>query len=100
MTPAEIEEIIRNHFEEFVTRKNLGIGEVNFALDFVDHGAGVLSRWTASRTGRTMQYVGMEAATRVLWHRNLEDPQPADSRALGLPGESSPRLRLGLEERK
>jgi predicted SnoaL-like aldol condensation-catalyzing enzyme len=32
---------IRNHFEEFVNRKNLQIGEVNFAPSFVDHGADV-----------------------------------------------------------
>jgi hypothetical protein len=31
MTHAEMKKFIRNHFEEFVNRKNLGIGEVNFA---------------------------------------------------------------------
>lgn len=31
MTHAEMKEFIRNHFEEFVNRKNLRIGEVNFA---------------------------------------------------------------------
>jgi ketosteroid isomerase-like protein len=41
MTQAEMKEFIRHHFEEFVNRKNLGIGEVNFALGFVDHGADV-----------------------------------------------------------
>jgi len=41
MTHAEMKEFIRNHFEEFVNRKNLGIGEVNFAPGFVDHGADV-----------------------------------------------------------
>ncbi len=39
MTHAEMKEFIRNHFEEFVNRKNLPIGEVNFAPGFVDHGA-------------------------------------------------------------
>jgi hypothetical protein len=39
MTLAEMKEFIRNHFEEFVNRKNLEIGEVNFAPGFVDHGA-------------------------------------------------------------
>jgi len=38
MTHAEMKEFIRNHFEEFVNRKNLPIGEVNFAPGFVDHG--------------------------------------------------------------
>ena len=41
MTHAEMKEFIRNHFEEFVNRKNLRIGEVNFAPGFVDHGADV-----------------------------------------------------------
>ena len=41
MTLAEMKEFIRNHFEEFVNRKNLRIGEVNFAPGFVDHGADV-----------------------------------------------------------
>lgn len=41
MTLAQAKEFVRNHFEEFVNRKNLKIGEVNFAADFVDHGADV-----------------------------------------------------------
>ena len=41
MAHAEMKEFIRNHFEEFVNRKNLAIGEVNFAPGFVDHGADV-----------------------------------------------------------
>jgi predicted SnoaL-like aldol condensation-catalyzing enzyme len=41
MTHTEMKEFIRNHFEEFVNRKNLRIGEVNFAPEFVDHGADV-----------------------------------------------------------
>jgi predicted SnoaL-like aldol condensation-catalyzing enzyme len=41
MTHTEMKEFIRNHFEEFVNRKNLRIGEVNLAPEFVDHGADV-----------------------------------------------------------
>jgi predicted SnoaL-like aldol condensation-catalyzing enzyme len=41
MTHEEAKEFVRNHFEEFVNRKNLKIGEVNFAPEFVDHGADV-----------------------------------------------------------
>jgi predicted SnoaL-like aldol condensation-catalyzing enzyme len=41
MTHTEMKEFIRNHFEEFVNRKNVQIGEVNFAPEFVDHGADV-----------------------------------------------------------
>lgn len=39
MTLPEMKEFILNHFEEFVNRKNVHIGEVNFAPSFVDHGA-------------------------------------------------------------
>ena len=31
MTHAQMKKFIRNHFEEFVNRKNMGIGELNFA---------------------------------------------------------------------
>jgi predicted SnoaL-like aldol condensation-catalyzing enzyme len=41
MTHAECRDFIRNHFEEFVNRKNVEIGNVNFAPNFVDHGADV-----------------------------------------------------------
>jgi predicted ester cyclase len=40
-THAEAKEFIRNHFEEFVNKKNVEIGNANFAPDFVDHGADV-----------------------------------------------------------
>jgi len=57
MTHAEMKEFIRNHFEKFVNQKNLGIGEVNFAPEFVDHGADVPPGLPPGRTG-AMQYVG------------------------------------------
>jgi len=41
MTLAEMKDFVRNHFEEFVNRQNLAIADVNFAPDFVDHGADV-----------------------------------------------------------
>jgi hypothetical protein len=41
MTLREMKEFIRNHFEEFVNRKNTRIGEMNFAPEFVDRGADV-----------------------------------------------------------
>ena len=41
MTQAQAREFIRNHFEEFVNKKNVQIGNVNFAADFVDRGADV-----------------------------------------------------------
>src|SRR5216684_6975471 len=41
MTHREAREFIRNHFEEFVNKKNVHVGSLNFAADFVDHGADV-----------------------------------------------------------
>jgi len=56
MTQAEMKEFIRNHFEEFVNRKNLRIGEANFAPGFVDHGADVPAGLPPGPPG-AMQYV-------------------------------------------
>ena len=56
MTHAEMKEFIRNHFEEFVNRKNLRVGEVNFANGFVDYGADVPPG--LPRPAGAMQYVG------------------------------------------
>jgi len=41
MSIEEMKTFVRNHFEQFVNRKNLDIADVNFARDFVDHGADV-----------------------------------------------------------
>lgn len=41
MTHAQAKEFIRHHFEEFVNRKNVDIGNVNFAANFLDHGADI-----------------------------------------------------------
>ena len=41
MTFDEMKDFVRNHFEEFLNRKNLDIGDVNFAPEFVDHGTDV-----------------------------------------------------------
>ena len=43
MTHAQARDFIRNHFEEFVNKKNVQIGNVNFAADFVDHAMDVPS---------------------------------------------------------
>jgi len=57
MTHSEMKQFVRNHFEEFVNRKNLGIGKVNFAPEFVDYGADVPPGLPAGPEG-AMQYVG------------------------------------------
>jgi predicted SnoaL-like aldol condensation-catalyzing enzyme len=41
MTHEQMREFVRNHFEEFVNRKNLDMADVNFAPEFIDHGTDV-----------------------------------------------------------
>jgi len=53
----EMKAFIRNHFEEFVNRQNLDIADVNFASDFVDHGADVPAGTPPGPAG-AKQYVG------------------------------------------
>jgi len=57
MSLEEMKSFIRNHFEEFVNRKNIAIGDVNFASDFVDHGADVPPGTPPGPAG-AKQYVG------------------------------------------
>jgi predicted SnoaL-like aldol condensation-catalyzing enzyme len=72
MTHAEMKEFIRNHFEEFVNRKNLGIGEVNFAPEFADHGADVPPGLPPGREG-AIQYVGAALKKVPDLHVTIED---------------------------
>jgi predicted SnoaL-like aldol condensation-catalyzing enzyme len=57
MSLEEMKSFIRNHFEEFVNRKNLDIADVNFAPAFVDHGADVPPGTPPGPAG-AKQYVG------------------------------------------
>ena len=41
MTLEEMRQFVRNHFEEFVNRNNIDIGDVNFAPEFVEEGVDV-----------------------------------------------------------
>ena len=41
LTLQQMKEFIRIHFEQFVNQKNLDIADVNFAAEFIDHGADV-----------------------------------------------------------
>jgi predicted SnoaL-like aldol condensation-catalyzing enzyme len=56
-TLAEAKQFVRNHFEEFVNRKNLEVGRVNLAPEFVDHGADVPPGTPPGPAG-AIQYVG------------------------------------------
>jgi predicted ester cyclase len=57
MSLEEMKEFIRNHFEEFVNRKNLNIADANFDSDFVDHGTDVPPGTPPGPAG-ARQYVG------------------------------------------
>ena len=57
MSLDEMKSFIRDHFEEFVNRKNLDIADVNFASNFVDHGADVPAGIPSGPAG-AKQYVG------------------------------------------
>jgi predicted SnoaL-like aldol condensation-catalyzing enzyme len=57
MTHREAREFIRDHFEEFVNKKNVAIGNANFAPNFVDHGADVPPGMPPGPAG-AIEYVG------------------------------------------
>ncbi|GAC1639299.1 MAG: hypothetical protein NVS9B14_20400 [Candidatus Acidiferrum sp.] len=57
MTHEEMKQFILNHFEEFVNKQNLAIADVNFAPEFLDHGADV-PPGTAPGPAGAKQYVG------------------------------------------
>jgi predicted SnoaL-like aldol condensation-catalyzing enzyme len=57
LTFDALKEFVRNHFEEFVNRKNLDIADRNFAPEFVDHGSDVPPGLPPGPAG-AKQYVG------------------------------------------
>ena len=72
MTHSEARAFIRDHFEEFVNRKNVQIGNVNFAPDFIDHGADVLPGMPPGPAG-AMQYVAGALKRYPDLHVQIED---------------------------
>lgn len=81
MTHGEMKEFIHNHFEEFVNRKNLRIGDVNFAPEFVDHGADVPPGLPPGREG-AIQYVGAALKKVPDLHVTIEDMIAEDDRVV------------------
>lgn len=81
MTHTEMKEFIRTHFEEFVNRKNLPIGEVNFAPEFVDHGADVPQGLPPGREG-AIQYVGAALKKVPDLHVTIEDMIAEDDKVV------------------
>ena len=81
MTHAEAREFIRNHFEEFVNKKNVQIGNVNFAADFVDHGADVPPGMPPGPAG-AIQYVGGALKRFPDLHVQIEDMIAEDDKVV------------------
>jgi predicted SnoaL-like aldol condensation-catalyzing enzyme len=54
----DLKTFVRNHFEQFVNQKNLAIADLNFASDFVDHGADVPPGMPPGPAG-AKEYVGI-----------------------------------------
>ena len=78
----EMKQFVRNHFEEFVNRKNLDVADVNFAPEFVDHGTDLDLIAEGDRVVARNLWTGTDAATHgkvafggvVIWrfaHRQL-----------------------------
>lgn len=68
----QMKEFVRNHFEEFVNRKNIDIGEVNFAPEFVDRGSDVPPGMPPGPKG-AMEYVGGAIKKFPDLHVTIED---------------------------
>jgi len=81
MTHTESREFIRNHFEEFVNRKNVQIGNVNFAADFVDHGADVPLGMPPGPAG-AIQYVSGALKRYPDLHVRIEDMIAEDDKVV------------------
>jgi predicted SnoaL-like aldol condensation-catalyzing enzyme len=72
MTHTEAREFIRHHFEEFVNKKNVQIGNVNLAANFVDHGADVPPGMSPGPAG-AIQYVSGALKKFPDLHVQIED---------------------------
>ena len=81
MTHSEAREFISNHFEEFVNKKNVQIGTVNFAAHFVDHGADVPPGMPPGPAG-AIQYVSAALQRFPDLHVSIEDMIAEDDRVV------------------
>ena len=81
MTHTESREFIRNHFEEFVNRKNVDIGNANFAPNFVDHGADV-PQGTPPGPAGAIQYVAGTLKRFPDLHVRIEDMIAEDDKVV------------------
>ena len=71
-THDEMKQFVRDHFEAFVNQKNIDIGDVNFAAEFVDRGSDV-PPGTAPGPEGAKQYVGGALKKFPDLHVTIED---------------------------
>src|ERR1700724_1398663 len=81
MTHGEAREFIRDHFEELVNKKNVQIGNVNFAAEFVDHGVDVPPGVPPGPAG-AIQYVGGALKRFPDLHVQIEDMIAEDDKVV------------------
>jgi predicted SnoaL-like aldol condensation-catalyzing enzyme len=81
MTHTEARQFIRDHFEQFVNQKNVEIGNVNFAAEFVDHGADVPPGLPPGPAG-AIQYVAGALKRFPDMHVTIEDMIAEDDKVV------------------
>jgi len=81
MTHTQARDFIRNHFEEFENKKNVQIGNVNFAPNFVDHGADVPPGTPPGPAG-AIQYVASALKRFPDPHVQIEDMIAEDDKVV------------------
>jgi predicted ester cyclase len=81
LSHAGAREFIRKHFEEFVNKKNLQIGHVNFAPDFVDHGSDVPPGMPAGPAG-AIEYLNGALQRFPDLHVQIEDMIAEDDKVV------------------
>jgi predicted ester cyclase len=81
MTHDELKDFIRNHFEEFMNRKNVDIADVNYAADFVDHGSDV-PEGTPSGPAGPKQYMSGSYKRFPDLHVTIEDMITEDDKVV------------------
>ena len=72
MTIEEMKSFVRQHFEDFVNRRRLEVADVNFAQDFVDHGADVPPGTPPGPQG-AKEYVGSALERYPDMHVTIDD---------------------------
>ena len=81
MTLSEGKDFVRGHFEDFVNRKQIEVGDLNFAPEFVDHGSDVPPNMPPGPAG-AKAYVGSALKKLPDLHVTLEDVIAEDDKVV------------------